>query len=151
MRDRGDDVQLLANFFLHRYAREFNKRVRSISTATLKELRSYEWPGNVRELENRIKRAVVMTDSAVLDPESLGFSKPEDPCCEIQSEMKLLGARYDLENLTLKEARVLVERDLILTILEREEGNVSKAATTLGVTRPTMYDLMKKHNIMVSS
>jgi two-component system NtrC family response regulator len=148
LKDRGEDLLVLAYLFLHKYAGEYNKRVRSFSTAALKEMQSYDWPGNVRELENRVRRAVVMAESAVVDPKSLGFTASDEPAHEAICETSLVGTRYNLENLTLKEARVLVERDLILTVLEREDGNVSKAATTLGVTRPTMYDLLKKHNLM---
>jgi len=150
LRNRGEDILLLANLFLHKYAGEYNKKVRSISIAALRELKSYEWPGNVRELENRFKRAVVMAESAIIDPKSLGFDVSDTLERKTAIESCLNGTSYNLEGLSLKEARDQIERDLVLLSLERENGNVSKAANILGVTRPTLYDLMKKHNLIIA-
>ena len=106
--------------------------------------------GNVRELENRFKRAVVMAESAIIDPKSLGFDVDDTLELKTASESCLNGTNYNLEGLSLKEARDQIERDLVLLSLERENGNVSKAANILGVTRPTLYDLMKKHNLIIA-
>jgi two-component system NtrC family response regulator len=115
----------------------------------MEALRGYAWPGNVRELENKIKRAVVLSDQAFLEPGDLGFAeeaaeggRPEGSAVE--------GAGSDLsglEGLTLKEARSRVEKELLLLALEKEQGNIVRAAEVLGVSRPTLYDLMKKHGL----
>ena len=78
LRDRGEDIALLANLFMHRYANEFNRRVKCFSGASLKKIIGYEWPGNIRELENRVKRAVVMTETKTIEPQDLGFQEDSD-------------------------------------------------------------------------
>jgi two-component system NtrC family response regulator len=136
LRERGGDILLLANFFLKKFAELGNKKVRGFSAAAVNAMESYEWPGNVRELENRVQRAVIMSDSSVLEQEALGFSaKP--------SELRLTAT----EGLTLKDARDRVERDMIMAAINNQGGNIAKAAEVLGVSRPTLYDLVKKHGV----
>lgn len=137
LRDRGDDIMLLANFFLRRSGKEFRKKVRSFSAEAVRLLQSYEWPGNVRELENKVQRAVIMSDSPVIEPESLDFS------LETVKE----GIR-SFTNLTLKNAREMVERQMVISAIENQGKNMARAAETLGISRPTLYDLVKKHNIV---
>jgi len=98
-------------------------------------LQQYAWPGNVRELENKIKRAILMADSPLLSPDDLGFGgndRFQDP---------------GDAPLTLKEARERLERDMLASALKRHGGNVAKASDELGISRPTFYDLMKKHEL----
>jgi two-component system NtrC family response regulator len=139
LRKRGEDVRLLAGLFLSRYANEFHKKIKGFSPAAERALRQYSWPGNVRELENKIKRAIVMADSPLLEPADLGFTgtveKPVD---------------FSVDGMTLKAARDKVEKDLIEAALRTLSGNVAKAAEALGVSRPTLYDLMKKHDLQNS-
>jgi two-component system NtrC family response regulator len=91
-------------------------------------LEVHSWPGNVRELENRVKRAVIMAESSKITPADLGLTSRQ--------------AKY--ENLSLKEARESLENDLVQRALSRNKGNVTKAASELGVSRPTLYELMEK-------
>ncbi len=127
LRLRTKDSLLLANLFLHRFAQENNRPIKGFTPASQKVIQEYPWPGNVRELRSRIKRAVVMADDT--------FIKPED---------------FDLTNTlvpTLKEAREKVEAQLVNEALERHRWNITKTAKQLGVTRPTLHDLIKKYGI----
>jgi two-component system NtrC family response regulator len=121
---------------LKRSSEEFNKKVKGFSTVSTNLLKTYKWPGNVRELENKVQRAVIMSDSLLLEPCDLGFSE--------------MPARQQFplpEVVTLKDARDRVEREMIINALERQEGNIAKAAEILGVSRPTLYDLIKKYGL----
>jgi two-component system NtrC family response regulator len=149
LRERGEDIFLLAHLFLRRYSSEFNRKVRGFSNRAMDSLRGHDWPGNVRELENKVKRAVVMTDQAFLEPGDLGFV--EEPK-ETDSQESSVdggggGGLPDLSGLTLKEARGQVEKELLLCAMEKAKGNIMRAAEALGVSRPTFYDLMKKHGM----
>jgi len=136
LRDRGEDIILLANFFLRRCGNEFGKKARHFSADAIKMLESYEWPGNVRELENRVQRAVIMSDSLVIEPEALDFSLKT-----------VKEGIHSFTNLTLKNAREMVEREMVIAAIENQKNNMVKASEMLGISRPTLYDLVKKHNI----
>jgi len=140
LRERGDDVILLANLFLRRYSDGFGKRIRGFSAAALEALRVHNWPGNVRELENKVKRAVVLAETPIVEAADLGFIEPPP---------NFLRADPRFDGLTLKQARDQLERELVALAIEKQEGNIVKAADMLGVSRPTMYDLMKKHCLHV--
>ncbi|BCR05260.1 sigma-54-dependent Fis family transcriptional regulator [Desulfuromonas versatilis] len=147
LRERGEDVVLLANLFLRRFSSDFNKRVRGYSAAALRCLRDYHWPGNVRELENKVKRAVVMAENPIVEPEDLGFAASAAPA---EPDLPAGGVSgLNLEGMSLKDARSLVEKELVVKALEQESGNIARAAELLGVSRPTFYDLMKKHGMHV--
>lgn len=128
LRSRAKDALLLANLFLHRFAQQNNRPIKGFSSAAHKLIQEYPWPGNVRELQSRIKRAVVMADDTLIKPEDL----------DLQSKTTML---------TLKEAREQLEQRLVCEALERHQGNITKTAKQLGVTRPTLHDLMKKFDI----
>ena len=152
LRERGDDVELLANIFLRKFGQEFGQKVRGYSSSALKWLHGYDWPGNVRELENKIKRAVVMADSPIVDAHDLGFE--ENPLSDGTSDDvqqqdggSVPGAEVSFSGMTLKDARRQVEQTLLQQALERSQGNILKAAEDLAVSRPTFYDLMKKHGL----
>jgi two-component system NtrC family response regulator len=146
LKDRGDDIALLANLFMRRYAHEFKRRVKCFSVAALRAMNSYEWPGNIRELENRVKRAVIMTESLTIEPDDLGFTA--GPVSE-EETVAVPGQGFAVHGMKLKEARSLVEKQLVTETMAAAEGNVLKAAEALGVSRPTLYDLMKKHGLYV--
>ena len=135
LRERGDDILLLANYFLRKFNDEHKKKVRRFSAVSVNYLRNYPWPGNVRELQNRVQRAIIMSEDAVIEPEDLGFTTEISaaPVLELPA--------------TLREVRDKVERELIAVAIDRQHGNIMKAADELGVSRPTLYDLMKKHNL----
>jgi two-component system NtrC family response regulator len=134
LRERGEDIRLLAHLFLQRFAREMGKKVRGFSAACLQTLENYPWPGNVRELENKIKRGVIMCETPVIESHELGFTDtpPEREC-------------MTAETVTLREAKSRLESELVISAIRRHSGNVAKAAEALGISRPTIYDLMKKH------
>ncbi len=136
LRERSDDVPLLANFFLRKFSEEFTKKIRGFSPGSVEFLQNYQWPGNVRELENKVQRAVIMCEGSMIEPHDLGFaekpSKQKAPPSEV---------------VTLREARERVERETIFAAVERHGGNTTRVAEELGISRPTLYDLMKKHGL----
>jgi two-component system, NtrC family, response regulator len=136
LRDRKGDILLLSNLFLMRYSEEFKKKIRGFSPSSVGLLESYEWPGNVRELENRIQRAVLMTETSIIEPHDLAFT--DGPNDETVSHSRAI---------TLKEARDKVERDVIISAIDRNKGSIVRAAEELDVSRPTLYDIMKKHSL----
>ena len=155
LRERGEDIVLLARVFLKRFGDEFGKKTRGFSNAALAAMHDYAWPGNVRELENKIKRAVVMAEGLMVEPWDLGLA--ERPAGEAgssetagESESNNLGkvvSGMNIAGMTIKEARGLVERELLVVALEKNGGNIVETAKALGVSRPTLYDLMKKHGM----
>jgi two-component system NtrC family response regulator len=150
LRERDEDILLLANIFLRRFCQEFGKKARGFSQAALTWLQEYDWPGNVRELENKVKRAVVMAEASFIEPWDLGFVAPPQVIPEETETFEPVVAaagRLNLAGLTLKDARARVESDLLRYALEQAQGNVQKAAEQLAVSRPTLYDLMKKHGL----
>ena len=133
LRERGKDVVLIARYFVDKYCTENNIPPKSLSRETELEIRKYNWPGNIRELENLIKRAVIMSPSNIIFPDSLGIDQASD----------------SMEILTLKVAKEEIEKRYLLEALQRNKGFVSRAAKDLGVSRGTFYDLLKKHGIEV--
>jgi two-component system NtrC family response regulator len=136
LRERGDDILLLANYFLRIFNDEYRKKIRRFSSAAVNFIKSYQWPGNVRELRNRVQRAIIMSESSALEPADLG--------CE--SEMQAV-ADNSRQAISLREARDRLELEMIAAAIDRQKGSIVKAAEVLGVSRPTLYDLMKKHNL----
>lgn len=129
LRNRRGDKQLLARFFLKKYAAESNAKVTGFSQDAIEAIDAYEWPGNIREMENKIKRGVIMTDDRLITAEDLGISG--------SSTMEI----------NLRSVRHAAERHAIIQALSITENNISSTAKLLGVTRPTLYDMIKKHNI----
>jgi two-component system NtrC family response regulator len=140
LRERNDDIMLLSNLFLRRFSNDFSKKLRGFSAASIEFLKSYEWPGNVRELENRIQRAVLIAESSIIEPHDLNFS--ENPVTQNASHT---------EGITLREVKDKVEKNMIISTIDKHKGNIAKAANELGISRPTLYDLMKKHGIYTTS
>jgi two-component system, NtrC family, response regulator len=131
LRERAPDAVVLASFFLKRFATEYSRQVRGFSPAALAALRDHDWPGNVRELENRVKRAVVMTEGPLLWAADLGLSAPGE----------------EAQSLTIRDARARAEREVLQLALAQAGSNLTKAAKLLGISRPTLYDLMQQHQI----
>jgi transcriptional regulator with GAF, ATPase, and Fis domain len=127
LRERGDDVVLLAKFLLSKYAEELNPKVKGFTPNALIAIRKYEWPGNVRQLENRIKKAIVLCDKTLVGPEDLDLF-PET----LASIM------------TLAQAREEFQRRYILEVLERNNGNRTKTARDLGVDPRTIFRYLEK-------
>jgi two-component system, NtrC family, response regulator len=128
LRDRENDVRVLANEFLRRASAKVGKNGLAFDHEALRALTSHSWPGNVRELDNRVKRAVIMADGKRLTAADL--------------ELGELGAAPGAN--TLKEAREAVEREMIQKSLRKHSGKIAPAAVELGVSRPTLYELMDK-------
>ncbi|HVO76461.1 MAG TPA: sigma 54-interacting transcriptional regulator, partial [Candidatus Bathyarchaeia archaeon] len=150
LRDRQDDILLLAMRFLHSYNKELSRSVRGFSEYAQKALALHPWPGNVRELENRVKRGVIMATGKLVQPDDLDLPYPPD--APVRHGAGAGGERDSgegdsLDPVPLKEARDDLERRLVVGSLLRARGNVSAAAESLGVSRPTLHDLMKKHAI----
>jgi len=130
LRDRGDDVLVLAAAFLQQYAAEIHKRTSGFSREALAALQAHTWPGNVRELENRVKRAVVMAETPRILP----------------ADLELDGV-VPSEGRPLRDVRAELERETVQRALAKHKGNVTRTAAELGVSRPTLYGLIEKLGI----
>jgi len=131
LRERGDDAVLLAQEFLQKYAAQNGKANIAFVPEALRAINRHPWPGNVRELQNRIKRAVIMADSRRITEKDLELST---------------GIGFS-SSTTLKEARENVEREVVQRALKRNLGRISSAAAELGISRPTLYELMERLGI----
>jgi len=131
LRERGDDAVLLAEEFLQKYAAQNGKANIAFVPEALRAINRHPWPGNVRELQNRIKRAVIMADSRRITEKDLELST---------------GIGFS-SSTTLKEARENVEREMVQRALKRNLGRISSAAAELGISRPTLYELMERLGI----
>src|SRR5580658_526879 len=131
LRERQGDSLLLAQFLLQEMAERFGKPTRGLAPDAIRAIQKHPWPGNVRELENRIKGAVIMAEGAVVTASDLGLQDPTE----------------DLEYLNLRVARQRAEVQAVRHALAIAGGNLSRAADLLGVTRPTVYDLLERHHI----
>ncbi|MBB4639763.1 PEP-CTERM-box response regulator transcription factor [Rhizorhapis suberifaciens] len=133
--ERPGDAVLLAKHFLTRFAREMNPQVKGLAPDALAAIDAWAWPGNVRELENRMKRAVIMAEGKLvtagdLDLDGLGEDEPE--------------------MINLKTVREMADRKAIRRAIARTQGNISGAAKMLGISRPTLYDLLKQYEMQAS-
>lgn len=132
LNERGADIALLARRFMMRFAAEQRKQLKGFSPEAVAALQAYGWPGNVRELENRMNRAVLMAEGAYITPGNLGL-------CGL--------AMGGDEALSLKTSRQRHEKDLVRLALDKHEGNVSKTAAELGISRPTLYQLLDRYGL----
>ena len=131
LRDRGDDAEVLAQEFLQQFAVQCEKGGLRFGQDALRAVRRHSWPGNVRELQNRVKRAVIMAEGKRITAADL----------ELADSSELVPAA------TLKEARENVEREMVEQALKKHSGRISAAAEDLGISRPTLYELMEKLGI----
>jgi DNA-binding NtrC family response regulator len=134
LRERKSDIEELAKFYMKSFAQKYSKEVTGISDASLKRMQVYHWPGNVRELQHAIERAVIMTSNKILQPEDFFFgSKQQD-----NKEGSL-----NLEDLNIED----MEKLLIRKALQINDGNITKAATELGLTRSSLYRRLEKYGL----
>ncbi len=134
LRDREGDALVLARALFKEFSAAHNAQLRGFSECAERAIAEYPWPGNVREMENRIKSAVIMTDGKQVTAKDL----------------KLTAAASDAPSLNLRVARERCDRQAIRQAFALTAGNASKAAKLLGVSRPTLYDLINKHQINIS-
>ncbi|HEX6409373.1 MAG TPA: PEP-CTERM-box response regulator transcription factor [Sphingomicrobium sp.] len=133
--ERNGDAVLLARHFVNRFGKELNTKVQSLSADAVAAIDAYGWPGNVRELENRIKRAVIMADGKSVSADDLDL--PGSASAAEEAELAL----------NLRAARETADRRAIRQALSRTDNNISGAAKLLGISRPTLYDLIKQYRL----
>ena len=130
-REREEGRLILARTLLQRYAKSQKRAINGFSEDAVRAIEAYSWPGNVRELENKIKGAVIMADGKLVTAMDLG----------------LQGGDAAEESLNLREVRQVAESKAIRVALTKSYGNISKASELLGITRPTLYDLLNKYGL----
>ncbi|MDR1854026.1 MAG: PEP-CTERM-box response regulator transcription factor [Azoarcus sp.] len=132
LREREGDAVLLAHHFVQRFAQENGRSSLQLGEDAIAAIETYQWPGNVRELENCLKRAVIMADGNRITADDLGLGATgEEP----------------LEHLNLRQVREAAERQAVVRVLARTNGNIARAAEILGVSRPSLYDLMNRFGL----
>lgn len=133
LRDRLDDIPLLANHFMQTYNTKYRKNIKEIASTTIKKLQKYSWPGNIRELQHAIERAIIMSDTDILTPDDFFFlvQKPEN------------NVAVEADNFNLDD----VEKNVIQRAVNKHNGNISKAAKELGLTRASLYRRLEKYGL----
>lgn len=132
LRERGEDIPLLAKHFLSIYAKKYKKALKGISAEAIKKLQQYAWPGNVRELQHAIERAIIMCEGDSLQSDDFFLSGSKERCTELDMET------YNLDQ---------IEKNVITKVLKQYNGNITQAATELGITRTSLYRRMEKYGL----
>jgi len=133
LRERQGDIALLAKHFLNIYSKKYKKEISNISAEALKKLNIYHWPGNVRELQHAVERAIIMSDTNVLQPDDFFLST--------SNQTKITSDVLDTYNLDE------VEKAIIVKVLKQYQGNITQAANELGITRTSLYRRMEKYDL----
>ena len=133
LRDRDQDIILLARTFLNIYREEFNAKAKSFSESAINSMLAHKWPGNIREMQNKLKSAVIMAEGTVIQPDDLGLFA--------------VDGSGESETLNLREVREVAESKAIRRAYHQADKNMSKTAELLGVTRPTLYSLIDKYHL----
>ncbi len=131
LREREGDATLLAHAFLSKFAKQQGRSLAGFTAEALTTVEHHAWPGNVREMENCLKRAVIMSEGPQINAEDLGLAPPVTQA----------------EPINLRQVRDEAERSAVIKVLGRVDGNIVKAAELLGVSRPTLYDLLNRHGL----
>lgn len=134
LKERPEDIPVIARYFLEMYSKEIGPRFKGFSTVAMDAITNYDWPGNVREMQNRIRRGVVMAEGKYIEPKDIDL-KGRD--------------QEDQEANTLREMRDRAEAAAINAALARHNNNITRAAHDLDISRPTLHDLIKKHDIQI--
>jgi DNA-binding NtrC family response regulator len=134
LRDRMEDIPILANHFLKQYSAKYSKNINKISEGAMTRMHKHPWPGNIRELQHAIERAVILSNSSVLQPEDFNFSVNNGK----ENEQALSLDQYNLDE---------VEKLLIRKVLKKYNGNITQAASELGLTRSSLYRRLEKHGL----
>ncbi len=133
LRERIEDIPLLTHHFLHHYNEKYNKKVARLSEAAMTRLHKHNWPGNIRELQHALERAIILSNTHVLQPEDFNFNTNNT-----KEDGQLSLEQYNLEE---------VEKLLIRKVLKKYNGNITQAATELGLTRSSLYRRLEKHGL----
>jgi DNA-binding NtrC family response regulator len=133
LRERGDDIEMLANHFIGIYCQKYRKPQNKLSGDAARKLLKYHWPGNIRELQHAIERAVIMSDQQTMGLDDFFFLQPK-----IESNSDGNFSNYNLDD---------VEKQVIQRAIDKHAGNISKAAKDLGLTRASLYRRMEKHGL----
>ncbi|MBA6328743.1 PEP-CTERM-box response regulator transcription factor [Colwellia sp. MB02u-6] len=136
LRDRDEDVIILAQYFLQHYAIEYKRNVKGFSEDALSAIKAHKWPGNIRELQNKVKSSVIMTTGTQVTAIDLGFFDHQNKSFELSLNLRVV--REQAESIAIQKAYTL------------SDGNMSKAADLLGITRPTLYSLIEKYGLKVN-
>jgi len=131
LRDRGEDKILLARHLLKKYSSGQNSKITGFTTEATAAIEHYKWPGNIREMQNKLKRAVIMCENKLVNPDDLGLQEAS------------------AISINLRHVRREAEKTAVRKAISMTEGNISSAAKLLGVTRPTLYDLVKKYKLAI--
>ncbi|MEQ8361001.1 MAG: sigma-54 dependent transcriptional regulator [Cytophagales bacterium] len=132
LRERIDDLELLANHFLEMYSKKYRKPVKKIMASTIKKLQSYHWPGNIRELQHAIERAIIMSEESALQADDFFFLNQKSDSSKVPMDT------YNLDEM---------EKVMVQKALDKHGGNISKAAKDLGLTRASLYRRLEKHGL----
>ncbi len=132
LRERTGDIEILANHFLVLYTKKYKKKINKISAQAHKKMSLYSWPGNVRELQHAIERAIIMCDTNILDADDFILKQP------LKKQSDLEFDTYNLDE---------IERKVITKVLKQHQGNITKAADDLGLTRTSLYRRMEKYEL----
>lgn len=132
LRDRQEDIPLLAEHFVKVYSQKYRKAIRTISSNALKRLQKYRWPGNIRELQHAIERAIIMSDNDTLTPDDFFFLMSGSQDSDIPADS------FNLDD---------IEKNIIQKAVSKHQGNISKAAKELGLTRASLYRRLEKHGL----
>ncbi len=133
LRERVSDIPLLANHFLGIYSKKYRKKIKGINADAMKKMSQYQWPGNVRELQHALERAVIMSESNMLQPHDFFLSKMAD-----EKDEGVVSSNMNLED---------TEKILIRKVIDKHGGNISKAAKELGLTRASLYRRIEKYDL----
>ncbi len=136
LRDRDEDVIILAQYFLQHYAKEYKRNVKSFSEDALSAIKGHRWPGNIRELQNKVKSSVIMTTGTQVTAIDLGFFDHQDKSFELSLNLRVV--REQAESIAIQKAYALAD------------GNMSRTSELLGVTRPTLYSLIEKYELTIN-
>ena len=132
LRERKEDIQLLAEYFLEIFKKKYNKPDLFLPVLTMKRLENYHWPGNVRELQHAIERSAIMSEANELQPSDFFFTTASN------KDETFVLSNYNLEN---------VEKEVIMKVLREHNGNITQAAKELGLTRTSLYRRMEKYGL----
>ena len=133
LKDRLEDLPPLIDHFLKIYCKKYNMPLKRVSSSTLKRLEKHNWPGNIRELQHSVERAIIMSESQVLEPNDFFISQLEDNS----------SSDFSATTLNLEET----EKILIRKVIDKHGGNISKAAKELGLTRASLYRRIEKYGL----